>query len=159
MPTPGLNMVKVFVNWDGKKFLRFDFDNGEGGGCVTDVRIVSLTDEGEIAVSNDEPDGGHLFKLNGKNLKIIPEVLEPDDENEGLVHFDEGGDIEIELMYKTANQVTLVPPYADDPNGAYKQLVKHLKDHVTSALSGGAVKRRRSTRRHRRHRRRSTKKY
>jgi hypothetical protein len=159
MPTRGLNVIQITEDWDHRKFLSFDLDTEAGDGCVTVIRIVSLTDEGEIAVSNDEPDGGHLFKLNGKNLKITPEVFEPGEENEGIVNFDEDGEISIELIYQTANQGNLMPLYADDPNGAYKQLVKHIQEHVTSALSGGAVKRRRSTRRHRRHRRRSTKKY
>ncbi len=145
MPSsPGLKQVYI-REIDGQKRLIF---KGSKRHVFT---INTLTDEGEIAPEYAHRRGGHLFKLNGKNLEIYRESTSEDHEagndapdtevweSRGEIDYFDSDDVFIAAFFSTED---LTSYHGDNENEAYDRLVAYIQSHC--ALGGG---RRRKTRR------------
>lgn len=147
MAAPGLNQVFI-REIEGQKQLIFKGSN------EYIIIIDTLTDEDETPPEFTHRRGGHLFKLNGKDLAIWRESISEDDEI--VVNGTEVWDSKGEINYYDSDDVFISAFFTiddlrgyngDNENEAYDRLVAHIKSHCK--LSGG---RRRKTRRIRRRR-------
>jgi hypothetical protein len=149
MAAPGLKNIYI-REIDGQKRLVFK------GSKKYVFTISTLTDEGDIGPQYAHRRGGHLFKLNGKNLEIYRESTFEDDEagndasgagvwdSRGEIDYFDNDDVFVAALFSTEDLDSYI---GDNQNEAYDRLVAHIQSHC--ALGGG---RRRKTRRTRRRR-------